>query len=257
MEMSRRTMLGASATAVLVVSAAPHAASAAVTAPAGFQLRRDGDVVGRITTGYQGWFSAEGDGSPIDGWWHWSNSGRRPTVDTSAVISWPDMKGYEKRYAVDMPPHGGGAPAEVFSSADAQTVDVQFRWMAENGIHTAAVQRFDTSTEERAQRDIVLEHVRVAAEKHGVKFFIMYDVSGWSTMSTTLPQDWEERMQPYVASPAYARQDGKPVVALWGFGFNGPGRPTPQQAQDMIGRMRGYGTYVIGGGPDHVAQRRA
>ncbi|HEY0175259.1 MAG TPA: hypothetical protein VGC08_02710, partial [Pedobacter sp.] len=30
-----------------------------------------GDVVGKITVGYQGWFAATGDGSPINAWWHW------------------------------------------------------------------------------------------------------------------------------------------------------------------------------------------
>jgi len=30
-----------------------------------------GDVVGKITVGYQGWFACLGDGAPINGWWHW------------------------------------------------------------------------------------------------------------------------------------------------------------------------------------------
>ncbi len=29
-----------------------------------------GDVVGKITVGYQGWFSAAGDGSPVNAWGH-------------------------------------------------------------------------------------------------------------------------------------------------------------------------------------------
>ncbi|RZM18177.1 MAG: hypothetical protein EOO88_41435, partial [Pedobacter sp.] len=32
-----------------------------------------GDVVGKITAGYQGWFAAIGDGSPINRFWHWSH----------------------------------------------------------------------------------------------------------------------------------------------------------------------------------------
>jgi hypothetical protein len=29
-----------------------------------------GDMVGKITVGYQGWFACPGDGAPINGWWH-------------------------------------------------------------------------------------------------------------------------------------------------------------------------------------------
>lgn len=29
-----------------------------------------GDVVGKITVGYQGWFAAIGDNAPVNGWWH-------------------------------------------------------------------------------------------------------------------------------------------------------------------------------------------
>src|SRR5687768_5664861 len=39
-----------------------------------------GDVVGKITVGYQGWFAAQGDGSPINAWWHWAlNWGQPPS----------------------------------------------------------------------------------------------------------------------------------------------------------------------------------
>ncbi|MEU8270970.1 hypothetical protein AB0B89_27895, partial [Sphaerisporangium sp. NPDC049002] len=54
-----------------LVSALTSAASAASPV---------GDVVGKITVGYQGWFAAPGDGAPINGWWHWSaNMGQPPS----------------------------------------------------------------------------------------------------------------------------------------------------------------------------------
>src|ERR1041385_5076065 len=37
-----------------------------------------GDVVGKITVGYQGWFACTGDGSPINSWWHWSQNWSQP-----------------------------------------------------------------------------------------------------------------------------------------------------------------------------------
>src|SRR6266568_4250491 len=51
-----------------------------------------GDVVGKITVGYQGWFACTGDGSPINSWWHWSGTFDPPTPDTltNKVHAWPD-----------------------------------------------------------------------------------------------------------------------------------------------------------------------
>jgi hypothetical protein len=47
--------------------------------------------VGKITVGYQGWFACGGDGSPINGWWHWSNDwGRPPSRNNTAIKAWPD-----------------------------------------------------------------------------------------------------------------------------------------------------------------------
>lgn len=31
-----------------------------------------GDVVGKLCVGYQGWFTAQNDGSPVNIWVHWS-----------------------------------------------------------------------------------------------------------------------------------------------------------------------------------------
>ena len=60
MTLSRRTFLAA--TAVTALSGTQLASAASPP----------GDVVGRVTVGYQGWFACTGDGAPINGWWHWS-----------------------------------------------------------------------------------------------------------------------------------------------------------------------------------------
>ena len=39
-----------------------------------------GDVVGKVTVGYQGWFACVGDGAPINSWWHYSG-GATPNAD--------------------------------------------------------------------------------------------------------------------------------------------------------------------------------
>src|ERR1017187_6347795 len=58
-----------------------------------------GDVVGKITVGYQGWFACIGDGAPINGWWHWSqNWGQAPSPSNNAIKAWPDMREYTAGY---------------------------------------------------------------------------------------------------------------------------------------------------------------
>jgi hypothetical protein len=92
--------------------------------------------------------------------------------------------------------------------------------------------------------------VRAAAEAHGVTFYIMYDVSGWSSMQAELKTDWTDKMKALTASPAYARQGEKPVVCVWGFGFNDANHAFDAAAcLDVIAWFKGQGCYVIGGVP--------
>src|SRR5438876_11290356 len=61
-----------------------------------------GDVVGKITVGYQGWFACKGDGSPINAWWHWAQDwGQTPSPTNKAMKSWPDVRDYTSRYATN------------------------------------------------------------------------------------------------------------------------------------------------------------
>ena len=95
-------------------------------------------------------------------------------------------------------------------------------------------------------RDAMAGKVRSAAEAYGRKFYIMYDVSGWTTMQSEIKADWTNKMQAHTASSAYARQNGKPVVCIWGLGYTGhPG--TPQTTLDIITYFKSQGLYVIGG----------
>jgi hypothetical protein len=52
------------------------------------------------------------------------------------------------------------------------------------------------------------------------------------------------------SSPRYVRHNGKPVVAVWGFGFTDrPG--TPQDAQTVINFFKSAGATVMGGVPTY------
>ncbi|SEL71954.1 hypothetical protein SAMN04488505_102936 [Chitinophaga rupis] len=213
-----------------------------------------GDVVGKVTVGYQGWFSAAGDGSPVNSWGH------------TNLEMWPDTREYTSTYSgtpfsqggVAQPGYtgnlGNGQPARMFSSYDQSTVNVHFRWMQENGIDCAALQRFANEITPgstiKAQRDGMATRVRNASETYGRKFYIMYDVSGWGNLAA-VKTDWTNTIAGtlnLLSSPAYAHQNGKPVVSVYGLGY--ASHPSSvAEALDLINFFKAQGCYVIGSVP--------
>jgi len=76
-----------------------------------------GDVVGKVTVGYQGWFAAIGDGSPINAWWHWTqNWSQTPSSSNNGIKSWPDTREYTTTYATGWSNLNNGQQAKLFSS---------------------------------------------------------------------------------------------------------------------------------------------
>ena len=246
MAVSRRTFLGTvlagSAVSAVGVFTGPQTARAASPA---------GDVVGKITVGYQGWFACAGDGAPINGWWHWSqNWSQTPSTSNNVIKAWPDMREYAHGYPTPYANFGNGQPATLFSSYDQQTVDTHFLWMQQNGCDTAALQRFNPNSSEGPTRDAMAAKVRSSAETYGRKFYVMYDVTGWTTMQSEIKADWTNKMSAHTASAAYARQNGKPVVCVWGFGFNDANHPwDAATCLDVVNWFKSQGCYVIGGVP--------
>jgi hypothetical protein len=210
-----------------------------------------GDVVGKVIVGYQGWFAAIGDGSPINRYWHWSNTWEeQPSTTNKAISAWPDVRDYTSTFPTKFGNLGNGQPATLFSSFSDQTINTQFKWMKDYGIDGAALQRFNPSGLEGPVRDAMAAKTRIAAEANGVKFYIMYDVSGWTSMQTDLKTDWTNKMSALTASPMYAKQNGKPVVCIWGFGFNDSNHAfSAAQCIDVIKWFQSKGCYVIGGVP--------
>ncbi|MFJ8057886.1 discoidin domain-containing protein [Streptomyces sp. NPDC096142] len=248
MGVTRRDFLRAAVAATAVGAAGT---TGTVLAPTASAAGAPGDVVGKITVGYQGWFACIGDGAPIDGWWHWTqNWGQSPSPSNTGIKCWPDTRDYTTTYQTSYAALGNGRPATLFSSYDQQTVDTHFLWMQQNTIDTAALQRFNPTGGEGPTRDAMATKVRSAAESHGRKFYIMYDVSNWTSMQSEIKTDWTNKMSAHTASSAYARQNGKPVVCIWGFGFADPNHPfTPDACLDVVNWFKGQGCYVIGGVP--------
>ena len=248
MSLSRRAVLATAVTAVAGSAAASATAlwpaSASAASPAG-------DVVGKITVGYQGWFACIGDGAPINAWWHWSqNWSQAPSPSNNVIKAWPDMREYAKTYQSAYANLNNGQSATLFSSYDQSTVNTHFLWMQQNGCDTAALQRFNPNSSEGPTRDAMAGKVRTAAETYGRKFYIMYDVTGWTNMQSEIKTDWTGKMSAHTASAAYARQNGKPVVCIWGFGFNDANHPwDAATCLDVVNWFKGQGCYVIGGVP--------
>lgn len=212
-----------------------------------------GDVVGKVIVGYQGWFAAIGDGSPINLYWHWTQTWeQQPSPTNTGISAWPDVREYTSTYPTQYPNLNNGSPATVFSSFSDQTVDIQFKWMKDYGIDGAALQRFNPSGIEGPIRDAMAAKVKIAAENNGVKFYIMYDVSGWTNMATEMEADWTNKMSALTSSPQYAKQNGKPVVCIWGFGFSDDNHNfTAATCLSVIKWFQSKGCYVIGGVPTH------
>ena len=123
--------------------------------------------------------------------------------------------------------------------------------MQQNGCDTAALQRFNPNGGEGPTRDAMAAKVRTAAEAYGRKFYIMYDVTGWTNMQSEIKTDWTTKMSALhrVAGVRPAeRQAGRRAS-----GASASTTPTTRSdaaaCLDVINWFKGQGCYVIGGVP--------
>lgn len=183
-------------------------------------------LTGKVVCGYQGWFRCEGDGSN-NGWHHYAAGGKFEPGHAH-IEMWPDVSELpqEDRFATPFK-HADGRGAEVFSSVRASVAQLHFKWMREHGIDGAFLQRFAVSTRDKRFRepmDQVLAHCQAAAAAHGRGWTLMYDLSGIKEDGIQLViDDWkrlltEKRLDR--RSSSYFHHHGRPLVALWGLGFN-------------------------------------
>lgn len=209
----------------------------------------------KLMMGYQGWFACPGDGSALNRWVHWFRNST-PMATNATVDFWPDIAELDAdelfATAMTLP---GGSPAKVYSPYKEKTVVRHFRWMKDNNLDGVFLQRFSSSLsnpDHFAFRNQVTLNVRAGAETYGRVFAIMYDISGQNpaTLVSTLTNDWAYLINTLNVntSPSYVRHRGKPVVAIWGFGFTDrPG--TPDEALTVINWFKSAGCTVMGGVP--------
>ncbi len=197
-------------------------------------------LTGKMMCGYQGWFNAEGDGAKL-GFRHWTRRNDMPAPGNAKIDLWPDVSelGGDERFATGFQLANGQA-AEVFSSSNRATVMRHFDWMRGYGIDGAFVQRFISSLRDpnvRQATDTVLAHCREGANRHGRTYAVMYDLSGLgANRIREVMDDWRKlRAEMHVTEdPAYLRHRGKPLVAVWGVGFNDGRKYTLAECRELV-----------------------
>lgn len=182
---------------------------------------------GKVMCGYQGWFAAEGDGSGR-GWVHYGQ-GKKFRPGNCTIDLWPDMRemGEDEKYVTPFF-YADKSKASVFSSYNKKTVERHFQWMKQSAIDGVFLQRFGSSLRSAKvynHRNVVLSNVQAGANKHGRTWAVMYDLSGLKAgeIKSLVMEDWKrlvKRMK-IKDDKSYLHENGKPVVAVWGIGFNG------------------------------------
>jgi hypothetical protein len=204
-------------------------------------------LTGKVMTGYQGWFNCEGDGANL-GWTHWARDCNKAFGPGNTTVDlWPDMSEYDddELYTTAFT-YEDGAPAKTFSSHNRKTVIRHFRWMSDYGIDGAFVQRFAHSLHDKTKRyhkDKVLSSAREGANRYGRTYAVMYDLTGMpDERITEVFDDWRMlRIKMYITEdPAYQHHKGKPLVAIWGVGFNNKikQRAGLEQCKELIKKFK-------------------
>lgn len=226
-----------------------------------YQVRAQDEMKGKLMMGYQGWFLAKGDGSAPNEWRHWFNSTTTTTAANLSVDMWPDMSEYTQSYNTDMT-YPDGSKAALFSSHDLSTTRKHFEWMRDYNIYGVHLQRFLGEVGDNRffkARNNVLQNVMTAAAEYDRHFSVMYDISGVKddgTLYNKLINDWKYLVDTYdvLNAPGYVKEDGRPVIAIWGIGFKDRGLK-PETFKAIIDYFHTtadpkYRAYVMGGVPD-------
>ena len=209
-----------------------------------------------VMAGYQGWFNTPEDGAGL-GWKHFEKE-KEFKPGKCTIDLWPDVSEYEKTYetAFKLPDE---TPAKVFSSYDASTTDLHFKWMKQYGIDGVFMQRFVVSIRNQKGKDNynkILNNAVLSAEKYDRAIGLMYDLSGMEAgEEDILIRDWKELCEKYKLvsrnNNHYVYHHGKPLVAVWGIGFNDRRKYGYEQVKKIIDFLKSEGCSILVGVPTH------
>ena len=191
-------------------------------------------INGKILCGYQGWFATPTDGAS-QSLKHYSINtprfGQAFVPGACSIDMWPDMREYDpgEQYSTAFT-NPDGSKATVFSSYKQKTSMLHFRWMEEYCIDGVILQRFVTNIRSsgslRNFNDTVMLHTLKAAKAYNKAVCIMYDMSSMKSLDTTnVKNDWKRLVDTYKITSGgddqpYLYHKGKPMICLWGVGFN-------------------------------------
>jgi glycoprotein endo-alpha-1,2-mannosidase len=202
-------------------------------------------LTGKIMCGYQGWFNTPTDGAGR-GWVHWGNGSFSPT--SCNVDFWPDMTemGPDEKYLAEN--FFDGSDHYVFSSYNRNTVLRHFLWMSQYGIDGIFLQRFATELTPGSagfnHRNTVLSYCKEGANTYGRVYAVMYDLSGLGAGGTQqVIDDWKFLLDSMKITRdqndrAYLHHRGKPVVSVWGIGFNDGRQYTLAECLDLVNFLK-------------------
>ncbi|MCW3108320.1 MAG: xylosidase [Segetibacter sp.] len=202
---------------------------------------------GLVMAGYQGWFAAEGDSSGR-GWYHYKGRGGFYPGSTN-IDYWPNMSEYAKKYKSPFK-FADGSDAYLYSPYDEESVDLHFKWMKDYGIDGVHMQRFvgevkPTNPKGKRHFNKVFANALKAAKKYGRAISVMYDLSGCSSADIPyVEEDWKELQSLFKLSdnkqnPTYLYHNSKPLVTIWGVGFNDNRKYTIEDVNMLVDKLKG------------------
>ena len=220
---------------------------------------RHPSLAGKVVTGYQGWFRAEGDASGL-GWVHYGR-GQGFSPQAYSFDIWPDLTEFtpEERYPSPYK-FADGKTADLFSSVHPLTVRRHFRWMKDYGIDGAMLQRFATGlgkSRGAEAMEMVLSHCTEAANAEGRSLTVMYDLSGLTPDKFPMvAADWRRLVAAGQTKQACAQyHQGKPLVAIWGLGFKDRD-PALAEWNTLLADIKSTGAAVMLGIPTYWREQK-
>jgi hypothetical protein len=171
------------------------------------------------------------------------------------VDLWPDMTEYSQKYVTPFL-YPDGSATYLYSPYDESSVDLHFKWMKDYGLDGVHMQRFvgevkPSNTRGKRHFNKVLENALKAAKKYNRAISVMYDLSGSSSFDVAfLEDDWNELLSLFhlldsKQNPTYLRHNGKPLVTIWGVGFNDNRKYSIADVDSLVDKLKASGQVSI------------